>query len=79
MKYSEIATELIRANGLKYSTLGARIGISGNTARERSLLKNPTLKKMQELLRVMDYKVQVVPRDTRTPKGGYELEYVEED
>ena len=79
MKYSEIATELIRKNGLKYSVLGARMGMSGNAARERSLLKNPSIKKMIELLRLMDYKVQIVQRETRTPKDGYELECSEEE
>lgn len=77
MKVQDIMVEIMTNKGLRYSILAARLGLAPNAMRERMLLKRPSLSKISETLRVMDYKIQIVPRETRTPKGGYEVEYDE--
>lgn len=41
---------------------------------ERLSQDNISIQKLKEMLRVLDYKVVLIPRDTTTPKDGYEVE-----
>lgn len=41
---------------------------------ERLSQENISIAKLREILRVLDYKVVIVPREARVPEGGYEVE-----
>ena len=39
-----------------------------------SCQKNVSVTRLNEMLRLMDCKIVVVPRDSRVPEGGFEIE-----
>ena len=73
-----IATEAIKAimskQGVKGAALADRIKVKYGTLRERLTQKNVSIGKLEEMARALDYKVLLVPRDTKLPDGGYEIE-----
>ncbi|WP_459129199.1 helix-turn-helix domain-containing protein [Guggenheimella bovis] len=63
--------EIMKNKEVKPSVLCNRLGIKSNVLSERFKQKNVSVKKLNEMLRAMDYKIIVVPRETRLPKDGY--------
>lgn len=70
----EVVKEVMKLQGIKPSVLCDRLKIKSNALSERFKLKNVSVEKLNDMLRVMDYKVIAVPRDTRIPEGGFEVE-----
>lgn len=73
-----IAMEAIKAvmskQNVSGATLASRIQIKDGTLRERLTQKNASIGKLNEMARALDYKVLLVPRETKLPDGGYEIE-----
>ena len=73
-----IAMEAVKAimgiKDIRPAVLCDRLGIKSNVLSERFKQKNVSVEKLNDMLRAMDYKVVVVPRDTRVPEGGFEIE-----
>lgn len=74
MKVTDIIRELMQVRDVKPSVLAARLGIKNNVLSERLTQKNMSINKLNEMLRVLDYKVVILPRDKRVPEDGYEVE-----
>lgn len=77
MRGREILKEVMQSKSLSNADLAKRLKVSNATIWER--LNNKNVKDipvslLTAMLRVMDYKVIVVPSDTRLPDGGYEVE-----
>lgn len=70
----EALKEVMRITEVKTSVLADRLGIKQNVLSERYKQRNVSVNKLSEMLRALDYKVVVVPRNTRIPDGGYEVE-----
>lgn len=70
----EAIKAIMKAKDIKPAVLCGRLSIKSNVLSERFKQKNVSVEKLNEMLRAMDYKVMVVPRDTRLPEGGYEIE-----
>lgn len=74
MKAMEAVRAIMTEKSVRPADLSGRLGIKQNVLSERFTQKNVSIAKLDEMLRVLDYKVILVPRTTRTPDGGYEVE-----
>ena len=70
----EALKEVMKNKGVRPAVLCDRLGIKQNVLSERFRQKNVSVAKLNEMLRALDYKVVIVPRETRIPEGGYEVE-----
>ncbi|MBR0425847.1 MAG: hypothetical protein IJK01_06985 [Clostridia bacterium] len=74
MKANEIIREVMMLKEVKPSTLASRLNIKNNVLSERLGQKNISIDKLNEMLRVLDYKIVIVPRETRVQDGSFEVE-----
>lgn len=74
MLASEVIREVMKIKGVTTSVLSKRLGVAQNTLSERYKQKNISVGKLNETIRAMDYKIIVVPGNTRLPEGGFEVE-----
>lgn len=65
---------IMKLKDIRPAVLCDRLKIKSNVLSERFKQKNVSVEKLNDMLRAMDYKVVVVPRDTRIPEGGFEIE-----
>lgn len=70
----EAVKEVMKLKEVRPAMLCDRLGIKSNVLSERFKQKNVSVSKLNEMLRLMDYKIVVVPRETRVPEGGFEVE-----
>lgn len=70
----EAVKEIMKLKDIRPAVLCDRLKIKSNVLSERFKQKNVSVEKLNDMLRAMDYKVVVVPRDSRLPEGGYEIE-----
>ena len=70
----EAIKEIMKLKDIRPAVLCDRLKIKSNVLSERFKQKNVSVEKLNDMLRAMDYKVVVVPRDTRLPEGGFEIE-----
>ena len=70
----EAFKQIMELKGIRPAVLCDRLGIKSNVLSERFKQKNVSVSKLNEMARMVDYKVVLVPRDSRTPEGGYEIE-----
>ena len=70
----EAVKEIMKLKEIRPAVLCDRLKIKSNVLSERFKQKNVSVEKLNDMLRAMDYKVVVVPRDARIPEGGYEIE-----
>jgi hypothetical protein len=70
----EAIKEIMKLKDIRPAVLCDRLKIKSNVLSERFKQKNVSVEKLNDMLRVMDYKVVVVPREARIPEGGYEIE-----
>ena len=74
MKATEAVKEVMKAKGVRKVDLRKRLGLESNTMSQRLDQKNITIVKLVEMLRVLDYKLVIMPRDARIGEGSYEVE-----
>ena len=77
MKANEIIREIMKLKEVRPTVLSARLNIKKNVLSQRLTQTNISIDKMNEMLRVLDYKSMVVPRETKVPEGGFEVEGVD--
>ena len=70
----EAVKEIMKLKDIRPAVLCDRLKIKSNVLSERFKQKNVSVEKLNDMLRAMDYKVVVVPRESRIPEGGYEIE-----
>ena len=66
--------EIMKAKGVKNAVLCDRLGIKANVLSERLRQKNISVSKLREMAKLVDYKIVMVPRESKVPDGGYEIE-----
>ena len=77
MKGREIIKAIMDKQGESNADLAAKLNISQAALWDRlnsKKVKDIPVSLLQEMLRVMNYKVIIVPRSTRLPSDGYEVE-----
>ena len=71
---TEAGREIMEARGVRPVDLRKRLGLESNTMNERLNQKNISIAKLNEMLRVMDYKIVLMPSDARVGADEYEVE-----
>ena len=74
MKAMLAIKEIMRIRGVKPTVLAYQLGIKQNVLSQRFTQENVSVSKLNEMARLLDYKIVLVPRSTRLPDGGYDLE-----
>lgn len=74
MKTVEAVRAVMKEQDIGVNKMAARLDKPSRQISERLSQENISIKKLNELLRVLDYKTIIVPRDSALPKGGYEVE-----
>lgn len=77
MTSKEIVNNLMRAQGVSNAEMAAKLNLTQAALWDRLNPKktnNMTVKKFNEMLKMLDYKIVAVPRKTRLPEGGFEVD-----
>lgn len=77
MKTTGALREVMKRKDVTQSVLRDRLGIpkeKSSTLSQRMRQDNMSIDKLNEMLRVLDYKIVIVPREARVPEGGFEIE-----
>lgn len=74
MKATKIVRAIMSAQGVKVAALADKLKIKSNVLSERLGQENISIAKLDEMLRLMDYKIVVMPRDSREQEGWYRVE-----
>lgn len=70
----EALKKIMEIEDVKPSVLCDRLNIKSNVLSERFKQKNISVCKLNEMLRALDYKIVLVPRDSKIPTNGFEVE-----
>ena len=70
----EAVKEIMKLKDIRPAVLCDKLNIKSNVLSERFKQKNVSVEKLNDMLRVMDYKIVAVPRDSRIPEGGFKIE-----
>lgn len=70
----EAVKEVMKLKEVRPAMLCKRLGIKSNVLSERFKQKNISISKLNEMLRLMSYKVVIVPKEAQVPEGGFEIE-----
>ena len=70
----EAFKKIMDIRNVKPSVLCDRLNIKSNVLSERFKQKNISVAKLNEMLRAIDYKIVLVPRDSKVPDNGFEVE-----
>lgn len=70
----EAVKEIMKIKDVRPAVLCDRLKIKSNVLSERFKQKNVSVEKLNEMLRAMDYKIVLVPREAKIPENGFEVE-----
>lgn len=77
MKGREIVKEIMKEQGVTNAQMADKLNITQAALWDRinsSKVKDIPLSTLSEMLRALDYKIQIVPRDSRVPDKGYKVD-----
>ena len=74
MKTGDAVREIMKANGVGVNQLADKMGKSPRLVSERLGQENISVKKLNEILRLIDYKIVIVPREYKTSEEGVKIE-----
>lgn len=70
----EAVKEIMKRKGIRPSDLYEGLGIKSNVLSERFKQKNVSVTKLNEMLRLMDYKIVLTPVDRELDEDSIEVE-----
>lgn len=77
MRSADAIKQILKDKGVGVVQLAMRLGLEpkkSNVISQRFARDNITVCKLMEMLRVLDYKIVLVPSNARLPEGSYEIE-----
>ena len=74
MKAGDAIKKVMEEQGARVSQIAYMTGKKSNVISERLSQENISVGKMLEMLRVLNYKTVIMPRDAKTQDGWYEVE-----
>ena len=74
MRATEALRKVMELKSVKPSMLCDRLGIKSNVLSERFKQRNISVEKLNEMLKVMDYKIVIVPRESRILPDSFEID-----
>lgn len=73
MRAVDAVREIMKSQDVGVNKMADRLDRKSNVISERLGQDNISIAKLNEMLRVLDYKILIVPREVMTPKDGYEV------
>ena len=73
LKVSEAIREVMSLQGVGTNKMADWLNRPPRLVSDRLRQDNISVAKMDEMLRVLDYKIVIVPREARVPEGGFEI------
>ena len=70
----EAVRKVMQTQGVKPAALCEMLNIKSNVLSERFKQKNVSITKLNEMLKLLNYKVILLPSDTEVPENGIEVE-----
>lgn len=70
----EAVKEIMKRKEVRPSTISEALGIKSNVLSERFKQKNVSVSKLNEMVRLMDYKIVLTPTDKELDEDCYEVE-----
>lgn len=74
MKTNIAVRAIMEEQGIGVTKLAARMEKTPRLVSDRLAQENISITKLNEILRMLDYKVVILPRDSRLPDGAFEIE-----
>ena len=74
MKATTAVREVMTIRNEKVASLADKLKVKSNVLSERLSQDNISIVKLDEMLRLIDYKIVIVPRETREQEGWYRVE-----
>ena len=81
IKATTAVREIMKSKAIGVNALASSMGkdpngkdVPSRRISERLSQENISIKILDEMLRVLGYKITIVPRESRTPEGGYDVE-----
>lgn len=74
MKTGDAVREIMKSQSVTVTQIANRANSSHTVITMRLNRDNITIDKLNELLRLLDYKITIVPKSEKTPKDSYEVE-----
>ena len=74
VKVNEAVRGIMHNKSIGTSMLAERMGKPPRLVSDRLSQENISIDKLQEMLRLMDYKIVLMPRDVRVSKDSYVLD-----
>ena len=74
MQSNEAVRTIMKEQGVGLTKLSERMDKGVSVISERLRQSNISVKNLREILRALDYRIVIIPRDVSIPKGGYEIE-----
>ncbi len=74
MKTAEAVKGILKAQKVTQVTLAYRLGVSKAVINARFRQDNISIRVLNEMLKVLDYKIVIVPRETKLKEDWYEVE-----
>lgn len=71
MNATDAVREIMKSKDIGVVLLANRLNIKQNVLSERLSQQNISIKKLDEMLRVLDYKIVLSPIKTKLPKDSY--------
>ena len=73
MKPTDIIRTIVLSRGMKYSELAYRLNIGQNVLNERLRQKNISVDKLNEMLKVLGYKIVIMPYNAAVRDDCFEI------
>lgn len=73
MKASEAVREIMEKQNVGVTSMGYKLGKSKNVVCMRLKQDNISIDKLEDMLRILDYKIVFMPRGSALPKDSYEI------
>ncbi len=74
MKAGDAIKKVMSEKSVKVAQMAYMTGKKSNVISERLSQENISVGKMMEMLRLLEYKVVIMPRDAKMQDGWYEVE-----
>lgn len=74
MKATQVIRTIVEEKEMKYSELAFQVNVKKNVLSERLRQDNISIDKMNELLRVLGYKMVAVPYDVNVKEDWYDID-----
>lgn len=71
MEASDVLREIMRIKNVKPTELAASLNIKNNVLSERFRQENISITKLDEMLKVLNYRVVIVPDEIAIPQKGF--------